>query len=482
MSNKLTICIFAEHLLFRFMKNIKCVVRKNLKRKDNTHRIYLRYTYNRKFILLAIDNNVSVDGADWNSRTGRVRKSTNCELKNSILDEAEIDLEKIVLQVIHQKKEPTLLNVRIEFYKAKNEYQSDEAKPKKQDERKFLKDFNDFIKYKKSLDKISNETIKTYTTTYNKLSLFQQKTSYFLHYDTINKDFYFKFLKYLREEGLFDNSVDKHIKNVKLFMYYALEMEKHNNNLFQTFKRTRTKADFVALDTDELQKLYYDYKPTNLNDKQIRDTFLLGCTTGLRFGDLTKLTSGNFIIKRDKITNEIIETASDSYIKVPTQKTTEFVNVPLNPFICNFINEYDIEKKDPTFLKHIPQVFNRKIKTICREAGIRSKVKVSKKKNSALISEEKEKCDFVSSHTMRRTFITILANMTQITNIQAVSGHKNIKVLTDYIKRSDAELNSVRACFNDVFSQSIKQDPADKPTKQPEKVKATIVKTRIISH
>lgn len=466
------------------MKNIKCVIRLNLTRKDHTHKIYLRYTYNRRYKLFGTDVYTKV--ANWNENAGRVRKSENYELKNSILEEAERDFEKIVLQVIQQKKEPTLLNVNTEFYKARNEYQSDEAKPKKQDEKKFLKDFNEFIKYKKSLDNLTSETIKTYTTTYNKLSKFQESTNYFLHYDTINKDFYFNFLKYLRGEGLFDNSVDKHIKNLKLFMYYALENEKHNNNVFQTFKRTKTNADFVVLDTDELRNLYYEYKPQSQSDKEIRDTFILGCSTGLRFGDLIELTTGNFNIKRDK-DKQIIPTASDSFISVPTQKTTEIVKIPLNPFICDLINEYDIENKAPKFLHHNPQVFNRRIKVICKAAGIRNKVKVSKKKNSVLISEEKEKCEFVSSHTMRRTFITILANMTQISNIQAVSGHKDIKVLTGYIKRSDAELNSVRACFNDVFSQSIIEEPLENQTTQlettqPEKVRATIVKTRIISH
>lgn len=459
------------------MKNIKCVIRLNLPRKDHTHKIYLRYTYNRRYKLFGTDVYIKV--ADWNKNAGRVRKSENYELKNSILEEAERDFEKIVLQVIQQKKEPTLLNVHTEYYKAKNEYQSDEAKPKKQDEKKFLKDFNVFIAYKKSLDNLTLETIKTYTTTYNKLSQFQESTNYFLHYDTINTDFYFKFLKYLRDKGLFDNSVDKHIKNLKLFMYYALENEKHNNNVFQTFKRTKTNADFVVLDTDELRKLYYDYVPQNKSDKEIRDTFMLGCATGLRFGDLTKLSSGNFHIKRDKNTNEIITTASDSFMIVPTQKTTEFVKIPLNPLICDLIDEYDIEKRDPKFLKHIPQIFNRRIKVICKDAGIRSKVKVSKKKNTALISEEKEKCDFVSSHTMRRTFITILASMTEISNIQAVSGHKDIKVLTGYIKRNDKELNQVKGCFDMVFYKSQKEEPEEQQSSKQEKVRVNPVSFRV---
>ncbi len=462
------------------MKNIKCIIRRNLKTKDHQHLVYLRYTYNRRYILFRTEVYVSI--TNWNRKSGRVKKSFNYELKNSILSQKERDLETNVLELISNKKEPTLLNVKIEFYKARNHYQNEEAKPNKQDEKRFLKDFKNFINDKKDNEKVSPETIKTYNTTYNKLEKFQKESRYFLHYDTINNDFYFKFLKYLRAEGLYDNSVDKHIKNLKLFMYYTLSKEKHTNNLFQTFKRTRTKADFVVLEFDELRKLYYDYKPKNEKHRAIRDTFVLGCSTGLRFGDLTKLSRGNFIITRDKITNEIIEEASYSYIKVPVQKTTDFIRIPFNHFICEMINYYEIENKEITFLKYCNQVFNREIKVVCREAGITNSIKVSKKKNSKLIPTEKAKCDFISSHTMRRTFITLLSTMTEITNIQAVSGHKDIKVLTDYIKRSDKELNSIRSCFNDVFSREVQEKKPDNQSPPPVRVKATIIQTRKITH
>ncbi len=441
------------------MKNIKSVIRSDAKRKDNQRSIYIRYTYNRRFLLFNTGTYVSV--ANWNEVAGRVRKSFNSELKNSILIQAERDMETIVLELISQKKEPTLLNVKIEYYKAQNQTLSKANKPIKQDEKLFLKDFKEFIDYQTDNKKVAEQTYKTYNTTYNKLAKFQADTPYVLHYNTINSVFYDKFLKFLRDQGLAENSVDKHIKNTKLFMNYTLSKEKHTNNVFHTFKRTRTKADFVVLDSDELRKLYYEYKPSGRDAKrneQMRDAFVLGCTTGLRFGDLTKLTRGNFHIARDKGTKEIIPTAADSYIDVRTQKTDESVRIPFNHLICELVNKYNIENKEPTFLKYNSQLFNREIKTICREAGIKRIVKVSTKRNQEAKFEQGEKCDFVSSHTMRRTFITLLSTRTEIANIQAVSGHKDIKVLTDYIKRSDKELNAVRCCFDEVFYRDTKDN------------------------
>lgn len=467
------------------MKNIKCVVRKNLKTRDNEHLIYLRYTYNRKYILFRTD--VYVLFKNWNKKSGRVKKSNNYELKNTILIEKQIELEKIILESLLNKYEPTLLNIKTQYYKLKNQFQDDKTKPKKQDEKAFLKDFQKFIDYKKDLDIISSATIKTYTTTFNKLSSFQKDTQYSLHYNTINNEFYYKFLKYLRKEkidkdgkilskGLLDNSVDKHIKNLKLFMSYSISIEKHNNNIYRTFKRTRNKTDFVALDVDELRKLYYDYKPENIIHKEIRDAFIFGCSTGLRYSDLTRLTSGNFVIKRDGLTNKIIQNANSSFINISnSKKTKEQLTIPLNNFICKMIDDYDIENNNEiTFLKYSLTNFNKKIKIICRDAGIVNNVSITRKKNQELIITDKPKYKYISSHTMRRSFISILAVMTEITNIQAVSGHKDIKVLTDYIKQNDSQLNTISGCFNGNIFNGINTDDDENE----QKIKVQIIKSR----
>lgn len=456
------------------MKNIKSVIRRNLKNKNKEHLIYIRYTYNRSYIL--ISTGIYVLNIFWNSNAGRVRKSLNHDKKNSILINKEIDVEKIVLDLITRNLEPTLFNVKSE-YDGKYNLKSDGTNTagRKINEKRFFKDFQLFIEDKEYKEKVSVGTIKTYKTTKNKLEDFQKDRNISIDYSSIDNDLYENFLNFLRKQGLVDNSVDKHIKNLKLFMKYTLDKGIHNNTKYITFKRTKTKADFVVLDTDELRKLYFEYKPQSSHLTEIRDAFIFGCVSGLRFGDLSKLTSGNFKIKRDKITNKIIQDANESYLKVPVQKTTDFIKIPFNPFICDMIEKYEIETLSPKFLHQNHQVFNRSIKQVCADAGITEQVKVSKKVNNQLISEEKPKYQFISSHTMRRTFITILSGMTEITNIQAVSGHKNIKILTDYIKHSDKELNSVMACFKVIFD-----DGKGIISKQRQKINATVIKSRVV--
>ena len=197
------------------MKNIKSVIRKNLKTINKEHLIYLRYTYNRRYILFRTD--VYVLSRNWNSKAGKVRKSFDYEKINTILENAEKELHSLILDLRIRNIEPTLLNVKNEYYKLKNHFQQVISGPKKISEKSFLTDFQDFILDREHKKQVEKDTIKTYKTTLNKLKEFKKKKNYFLHYDTINEDFYYDFVNYLRDdEKLLDNSLDKHIKNVVL--------------------------------------------------------------------------------------------------------------------------------------------------------------------------------------------------------------------------------------------------------------------------
>lgn len=440
------------------MRNIKCVIRNNVKRQDKEHLVYIRYSYNRKFILVRTD--LYVLQKNWNKKSGRFRKSHNYELKNEILDKKEHDFERLILELIKEDTEPTLSQVKRRHYSSNIFIESEDGK--KIDEKKLLKDFKKFIDDRGR--EVQASTKKTYNTTHNKLIQFQSQTHYPLFYDNINKEFYINFLKFLRGQALIDNSVDKHIKNLKLFMNWALSKELHNNNIYQTFKRTKTKTDFVVLSEDELKKLYVFYKPSSKKYDEIKDAFIFGCSTGLRYGDLSKVTPGNFHITRHPFTSKIYEKASKSYIQVPIGKTQEYQVIPVNHFICEMIEKYALDSA-PTipFLRFSNQSFNKLIKEVLREAGLTQSVTISKLKDGSFVNTTKSKCDLVSAHTMRRTFISLLASKTEISNIQSVSGHKDIKVLADYIKKSDTELNIVSNVFNSVVfnSSSLNDGEAD---------------------
>lgn len=442
--------------------NIKSVIRKDVITKDKEHLIYIRYTYKRRYILFSTGERVKK--RNWNETSGRVKKSTNYEKINTLLEKTENKIHSLVLDLKLKDLEPTLVHLKNEIKKQDSLNDKRILGARKVDETRLLKDFQNFIDDREAKKIVEPNTLKSYKSTLKKLKEFKSKKNYSLHYNTINEEFYFSYVNFLRDdEGLLDNSIDKHLKIIKLFMNYAFENKLHSNMFFQTYKRLRTKTDFVVLNRKELISLAYNYKPAigSLKDK-VRDMFILGCSTGLRFSDLSELTSGNFYLGKDSLTNKYIDNASETYIKIISQKTKRELKLPVNNFVFDLIKKYDIKNKEIEFLDISNQVFNKTIKVVCREAGINDMVKISKRKGSKFVDYEFPKCELVSSHTMRRTLITLMSNTAGITNVQAVSGHTDIKVLTDYIKRNDKELNSIKVELNDIFYQKDEEIVGDK--------------------
>lgn len=433
------------------MKNIKSVILRHLKRADNECSIYIRYTYNRKFILF--NTNVAVKPYLFNSLTGRVKKSVNYENKNIILRQKEAEVERKILELIAKQIEPTLLNVKTAYYSTLQILQQTPSGLRMR-ERTFINDFKAFIEEKRQTQ-IKNETIKTYNTTLNKLTEFQREKKFVLDYTTINTEFYNRFLMFLYEQKLLDNTIDKHIKNIKLFMTYSLAKKKHLTLEYKTFKRTRHKADFVILEIPELRKLYQHDFSSNPHLEKIRDFFLLGCSTGLRFSDLNKLNTGNFFINIDPFTHQISQHITEGYIETYIRKTSDKLKLPFNNFIVEFVYKYIYQKPYFNGLRMSNQKFNDYVKDVCKEAkidGMKEIIKTMGKENKVF---QEPKYKFVSSHTMRRSFISLLAHGANTSNIQLVSGHKDLKVLSDYIKKTDRDYENVRKSINaDVFNTS----------------------------
>jgi len=199
------------------MKNIKSAIKKNAKNKNNECLVYIRYTYNRKYILLR--TKIYVKPFQFTISTGRVKKSPNYEIKNQILRKKELEIEKICLQLISEDIEPTLFNVKQRYWKSPEG--SVIPNNKKTIERKFLTDYQKYADYRKEHQIITYATYQTYITTLNKLKDFQKEKNYLVDYETINSDFYDEFILFLYEKKLMDNSIDKHIKNLKSFMKYC---------------------------------------------------------------------------------------------------------------------------------------------------------------------------------------------------------------------------------------------------------------------
>ncbi len=288
--------------------------------------------------------------------------------------------------------------------------------------------------------KLQDGSIRNYLSTRSALERYSKARRTKLRFEDITMEFYHDFMSYLNgsthARGQYKpNVIGKYQKNIKVFMRYAFENGYTLNADFKKreFKVLQEDVDTVYLTKDELQKLYALDLSGSL--AEIRDSFLIGCYTGLRFSDISRL--GRQHIREDGM------------IDIVTQKTDQRVIVPINSVVREILGRYGDSM--PTVQSN--QATNRTIKKICRMAEITSPVSI--RDTSGGVTQDKlfEKADLITTHTARRTAATLMfLSGLPTESIMKITGHKTIASYLRYIRVS-AEENALNLKRDSAFFQ-----------------------------
>lgn len=218
-------------------------------------------------------------------------------------------------------------------------------------------------------------------------------------------------------------------------------------------------ADAVYLTTDELEKIYnFPITPESVQNpdnlisgdwmdkkiaalKRARGLFLIGCYTGLRVSDFSRLSEAHV----------------GKYITIKTQKTGTPVIIPIHPVVRDIISGgFDLTDTISD------QKLNGQIKELCRLAGITEEVMVNKNVGGRNIEIVTPKYKLVSSHTARRSFATnaYKAGVPTIA-IMKITGHTKESTFLKYIKVS-AQENAEMLSNHPFFKEAVKEGNSNK--------------------
>ncbi len=242
-----------------------------------------------------------------------------------------------------------------------------------------------------------------------------------LSFESINMDFYEHFVNYLIKEKLAaKNTIGSHIKQVKVFMDYCNTKGYTTNqgHRHRKFIKMEEEAETIYLNDKELDAIYKKDLSKNPKLDRVRDLFLIGCYTGLRFSDLSQLTPANF-------------TDNGTRLKIKTQKTGETVVIPCHYRVVEILRKYD--NKLPRVMSN--QKFNDYLKEIGEAAKLNEQVNVSITKGGLKVDSNPEKYKLITVHTARRSFATnmYLAGVPTI-SIMKIIGHRTERAFMKYIK------------------------------------------------
>jgi hypothetical protein len=244
------------------------------------------------------------------------------------------------------------------------------------------------------------------------------------------------FQKYLTYEalniqgihGLSVNTVGKQYKNLKVFLNWCFDKEVIDPFSLKHLINHTEEIDSVFLKEKELDLL--EKMALEGEQKKVRDLFLVGCETGLRFSDFSTLP---------------IISPSDAYLEVSPKKTqmagkSNKVLIPISDRFKRILEEYNYTL--PNLTNSYLGQFNKIIRALCYRAGLNELITTQRSVSGEQVSIAKYKWEMVSSHTCRRTFCTLkfLAGMPAHA-IMKFSGHKTEKNFMRYL-RLDAQLNA----------------------------------------
>lgn len=280
----------------------------------------------------------------------------------------------------------------------------------------------------KSGKPISKNTILVYKQAFRELEGFKTKFYKNRPFDFENIDYYFytQFQKYLIvDKNYSTNTVGKHTKTLKSFFLEAQARGLMPNFVSRKFKSVSEKTDAIYLDVEELKTLFYLDLTDNPKLERVRDLFIVGTWSGLRFSDFTK-------IKAENIKN--------GFIEKQTQKTNETVVIPIHKHVEAIISRY--KGKTPNSLPK--PLSNQKMNDYLKELGeiaeINEIVTQTFTKGGIQVSVSKPKYKLITTHTARRSFATnqYLAGFPSI-SIMKLTGHQTEKAFMKYIKVTPRE-------------------------------------------
>ena len=410
------------------MANIKFLLNKGLKIKnrDKQYPIYVRYRMGR-LIDFSASIGFKVFPDWWDTEKQRVKNKAVIKDKtniNRLISDLNTHFSDFEIDNKQQGITPSYADVKNHYHAYFKKPVTAEVKPMT-----LFDSIDEQIENAEKHKIVESSTINSYRVTKEILSQFNIKERK-IDFNSINLEFYYDFIKWCNKKKLSKNYVGKHIKTLKTFMAYAVDVERKYTDNFafkhKEFKVLKEDVYNVYLTEEELRKMW-DLDLTHLpKHDNARDLFLIGAYTGLRVSDYNHLK-----VQDMKTVNGV------EMISVKTKKMKRRVAIPIHPIVKMIFN-----KNNGNTPKKMPdQHINYKIKEVAENCGIDGVEFVTKTIGGKEVTNKFYKYELIKTHTARRSFCSnaYLAGMDTI-DIMSISQHRTESAFMKYIKLSPEDI------------------------------------------
>ena len=404
---------------------------------------------NKLALITSIIIDVSVDGAriklftgyktkvvDWDFKKGFVKtypgKSTNVLISRRLketeltiyeyLDQYRYGKPRLTFIELEEKLNQLIDNPRTSFNKNKKNGVGRGADTVLYFWDYFIKDSESGVRLSPTKKKLKPSTINSFKTTRKKIAAFFNSKGWDLKLWEITQEH----IDMLSDHLILDlewsmNTHAKFMMDMLQMFKYAVKLKKLPPAILTELKfdTSREETDAIYITMDQIKEMYAIKKFDLPEQEVVRDMFVIGCFTGMRFSDYSVLDPS--AIRNNRL----------SFIQV---KTGAKVTIPIHPIVNEILQKYNY------VLPPVPRnnEFNAIIKTVGEKMPslhVPFTKQITYKRE--LVEIEKMKYEFLMTHTARRSFCSNeYIRGTDPMIIMSISGHKSYKSFMRYIKVS----------------------------------------------
>lgn len=392
--------------------------------KGDLIQIYLDYTF-RKGDRLRFFTGYTTTDANWDYKKERFKSKTTSN-KSDINIQLNL-LEKEALNINNAYQASNELLTQEIFKQKLTAFINRDKEQKNQAGNLFMNFFEHIINERAANRRYTDGSIKVYRTTYRKLIDYQATLKQPVDFKDLCHDFFIAFEQFIADQKYKTNYIGKITSTLKTILKEADKREVVSGFRYVPgwIKVPSEEVISIHLTEAEIEKIIQLDLSNNPRLCSVRDQFVLGCYTGLRFSDFRMIRP-----------EYIYESKGRVYLKMTTQKTSQIVNIPLKQVVVNILTKYGYRMRAIS-----NQKFNEYIKEIGKLAEIDSVVVKTDKINGKKHEKTYFKYELITTHTARRSFATnAYAAGLDIKNIMSITGHRTEVQFRKYIKTTSEEL------------------------------------------
>ncbi len=286
----------------------------------------------------------------------------------------------------------------------------------------FVQDCEAGIRLSPKRQRLKPSSIGSYKTTKGYLFKFQEQTKKVLTLKDFSQSDIDRFSDFLIiDEDFAMNTHAKSMMDLLQIIKYAVKLKKipAAKMIELEFDTRREETDSIYLTEEEILQLLAIKDFDDSVHEHVRDVFVVGCFTAMRFSDYSMIDSS--AIRNNRL--EFVQ-----------KKTGGKVTIPIHPVVNTILKKYD------NALPKVPKnnEFNRIIKLVgeklpCLHVPFTKQVTYGRELKQLVDM----KFNYLQTHTARRSFCSNeYLKGTDPLVIQAISGHRSQKSFMRYIKVS----------------------------------------------